>query len=72
MYSLDHINTEAENRGKLIVTAGSEEGRWKWIQERVKGIIEGKRYSGSRERCSIREKKMATTTLGFLLGYTLT
>lgn len=37
------------------MAAGSEEGRWKWIQERVKGIIEGKRYSRSRERCSIKE-----------------
>lgn len=45
------------------MAAGSEEGRWKWIQERVKGIIEGKRYSRSRERCSIKEKRMATTTL---------
>lgn len=30
--------------------------------ERVKGVIEGKRYSGSRERCSKKEKGMATTT----------
>lgn len=29
-----HVHQVNKNRRKLIVTAGSEEGRWKWLQRK--------------------------------------